>query len=293
MVTVEQQQDSNNVQVLACSETFQRQGKLAEQLQTTLDIEQLLALYGKEIQQTLGISSLTFAADELVFAVFGYLEQQPQHTAAIYADGEYLGELVYSKTNGFSAADIRKLNHYHQKLVFPLRNAMRYARVRRQAMHDHMTGVGNRLLMEEALVRAKASQARFDIPYIVVILDLDSFKEVNDKAGHLVGDRILQRFTRAVKAQLRGYDEVFRYGGDEFVLLLKDADKQNAIQVFERIQLSLKHDSMLSDYHIGCSGGATSLNVKQVEDEQVLLARADTALYEAKLRGKNKICFAG
>ncbi|RTE87510.1 MULTISPECIES: GGDEF domain-containing protein [Gammaproteobacteria] len=291
MVTIELQKEQNTVQVLACSETFQKRGKLAEQLQTTLDIEQLLALYGKEVQQTLQISSLTFAADELVFAVFGYVEQQPQHSAAIYADGEYLGQLVYSKASGFSANDIKKLNQYHQKLIFPLRNAMRYARVRRQAMHDHMTGVGNRLLMEEAIVRAKASQARFDIPYLIVILDLDGFKAVNDNAGHLVGDRILQRFARTAKAQLRGYDEIFRYGGDEFVLLLKDADEKSASQVFERIQLGMKHDSMLAEYNIGCSAGAALMSNKP-EEEQVLLNRADTALYEAKLSGKNKICFA-
>jgi len=290
VVIVEQQQEKNSVQVLACSETFQRQGKLIEQLQTTLDIEHLLAMYGKEVQQTVGISSLSFAADELVFAVFGYVEQQPQHTASIYADGEYLGELVYSKAGGFSDSDIRRLNQYHQKLIFPLRNAMRYARVRRQAMHDHMTGVGNRLLMEDAIQRAKAIQERFETPYMLMILDLDGFKAVNDNAGHLVGDRILQRFARTVKSQLRGYDEIFRYGGDEFVLLLKDATRASAEQVFERIQRALQHDSLLSEHRIGCSGGAVALTIGEPEDEQALLSKADAFLYEAKFSGKNKLC---
>ncbi|WP_113906365.1 GGDEF domain-containing protein [Aliidiomarina celeris] len=290
MVIVEQQQDQNGVQVLACSERFQRDGKLSERLQTTLDIEQLLALYGKEVRDSLAIDSLTFAADELVFAVFGYVEQKPQHNAAIYADGEYLGQLVYSKHSGFSAADKKQLNTFHQQLIFPLRNAMRFARVRRQAMHDHMTGVGNRLLMSEQLTRAAETKRRNNLSYMLMLLDLDGFKTVNDTAGHAKGDRILQRFAEVIKRALRAYDGVYRYGGDEFVLLLQDADKHSAQHVYDRIQNGVAGDALLTEYNIGCSAGAVELNPTQ--DENTLLARADNALYEAKQSGKGRLCFA-
>ncbi|MCC5855331.1 MAG: GGDEF domain-containing protein [Idiomarina sp.] len=289
-MTVEQQQDRNGVQILACTETFQSRGRLAEQLQTTLDVEQLLALYGREVREQLQVDSLTFAGEGMVFAVFGYPEQQPQHTAALFADGEYLGQLVYSKAKGFSAADLRRLNNFHQQIVFPLRNAMRFARVRQQAMHDHMTGVGNRLLMEEAISRASATAKRNQLNYMVMLIDLDGFKAVNDTAGHIKGDRILQRFAEVAKAQLRGYDAIFRYGGDEFVLLLQDADEESAQHIFSRIRQGIQQDELLQTHNIGCSAGAVVLN--QQANESALLARADTALYEAKLSGKDRLCIA-
>ena len=290
MVIVEQQSDQNGVQVQAYTHTFLQQGKLSERLQTTLDIEQLLSLYGEEIRTQLAVDSLSFAADELVFAVFGYLEQKPQHNAALYADGEYLGQLVYSKKAGFSASDIKRLSYFHQQLVFPLRNAMRFARVRRQAMHDHMTGVGNRLLMDEYIVRAATTQQRNKINYMLMLLDLDCFKKVNDTYGHLVGDRILKRFATVVKGQLRGYDSIFRYGGDEFVLILQDADNVSSQLVFERIQKALQNDDLLTKHTINCSAGAVP--IESNSDEQSLMAQADTALYEAKQTGRARLCFS-
>lgn len=290
MVVVEQQSDQNGVQVLASTQVFRQQGQLIERLQTTLDLEQLLAMYGQEIRAQLGVDSLSFAADELIFAVFGYLEQKPQHNAALYADGEYLGQLVYSKHAGFSAADLKQLRFYHQQLVFPLRNAMQFARVRRQAMHDHLTGVGNRLLMDEMIQRAITTQQRNNLQYMLMLLDLDGFKKVNDSAGHHMGDRILKRFATVVKAQLRGYDSIFRYGGDEFVLLLQDADNDSVKFVFERIQQGLRSDSLLTEYRIGCSAGGVA--IAQNSDELTLMAQADTALYEAKQTGRGRLCFA-
>lgn len=290
VVIVEQQSDQNGVQVLAYTHTFQQKGQLNERLQTTLDIEQLLSMYGEEIRNQIGIDSLSFAADELIFAVFGYLEQKPQHNAALYADGEYLGQLVYSKNTGFSAADLKRLSFFHQQLVFPLRNAMRFARVRLQAMHDHMTGLGNRLLMDESIQRAITTKRRNNLNYMLVLLDLDGFKQVNDTAGHLAGDQMLQRFAEVAKAQLRGYDSIFRYGGDEFVLLLQDADKASTNQVFERIQHGLRTDTLLSAHGIGCSAGAVT--VESDSTEKSLMEQADAALYEAKQSGKNQLCFA-
>lgn len=285
-----EQEDRNVVQVLAYSQRLQQEGQLAERLQTTLELESLLAMYGSEVRQTIGVDSLAFAAEETVFAVFGHIEQKPQHQAALHADNQYLGELVYSKKKGFSAADLKRLARYHQQLVFPLRNALQYAKLRRQAMFDPMTGAGNRLLLSETLQRAIVTKQRVQLDAMLMMLDLDGFKKVNDTEGHLVGDAILKRFVEVVKAQLRGYDSLFRYGGDEFVLLLQDANELSAHQVFARIQQALQQDTLLSEHKIGCSGGAMALTDDC--DERSLMAQADQALYRAKHSGKGVLKLA-
>jgi len=289
-VQIIEQEGKNVVQVLVYSQRLQREGKLAERLQTTLELESLLTLYGSEVRQTLGIDSLAFAAEETVFAVFGHIEKQPQHQASLHADNQYLGELVYSKAQGFSAADLKRLATYHQQLVFPLRNALQYAKLRRQAMFDPMTGAGNRLLLTETLQRAIVTKRRAKLDSMLLLLDLDGFKQVNDSQGHLIGDAILKRFVEVVKAQLRGYDSLFRYGGDEFVLLLQEANENSAGQVFTRIQRALQQDKLLSQHKVGCSGGAAAITGEC--DECSLMAQADQALYLAKRSSKGVMKFA-
>ncbi|RUO40484.1 GGDEF domain-containing protein [Aliidiomarina taiwanensis] len=285
-----EQEDRSVVQVMAYSQRLQQEGKLAERLQTTLELESLLAIYGSEVRQAMGVTSLAFAAEETVFAVFGHIEQQPQHQAALHADNQYLGELVYSKQQGFSAADLKRLAKYHQQLVFPLRNALQYAKLRRQAMFDPMTGAGNRLLLTETLQRAIVTKQRAKLDTTLLLLDLDGFKQVNDTAGHLVGDAILKRFVEVVKAQLRGYDSLYRYGGDEFVVLLQEADASSSQLVFTRIKQAVLQDPLLSKHKVGCSAGAVALS--DTCDERSLMAQADSALYRAKRSGKGVVKFA-
>lgn len=289
MVIVEQQNDQSGVQISAYTQKFQQQGLLTERLQTTLDLEQLLAIYCDAVRQKVALDSLSFATDELVLAVFGSIHHKPQHSAALYADGEYLGQLVYSKKIGFSSADLKQLNRFHQHLVFPLRNALRFAQVRRQALHDHMTGAGNRLLLDESIQHALSLKQRYHFDYVLLLLDLDGFKQVNDNHGHLTGDLILQHFTAVIKAQLRGYDRLFRYGGDEFIVLLQDADMKSAQHVFDRILAGLQADPLLHQHGIGCSAGAVFLQPEL--SSQALLKQADSALYKAKKSGKGRLCF--
>lgn len=289
MITIEKQQDRLGIQILASSQNFENKGQLLEKLQTTLDLERLLSIYADVLKNTLNLDGLTFASQEIVLAVFGSIEQQPEYSASLYIDGSYLGQLVYYKTAGFSAADQAKLARYHQQLVFPLRNALLFAKVKQQAIHDHMTGIGNRIVMEEDVQNALAKVARKDSSYTLILLDLDGFKAVNDKFGHLVGDKILKHFVQLVTKLLRGYDKMYRYGGDEFVILMQEVNPEAVQQVFKRIQEQILQDSFLTQHQVGCSAGAVKLSQQTSYHEA--LEQADQALYQAKSNGRGQLCF--
>ena len=163
---------------------------------------------------------------------------------------------------------------------------------RRMAQTDHLTGLANRAQLieqiaqycEELPARTGDAGHRFAVLYI----DLDGFKAVNDTHGHAAGDEILQRVADCLR-QVTGPDElVARIGGDEFVVLLRDADGLTARAVADEIIYAISREHRTADgrvLRVGCSVGI-SLAPLQGREPETLLARADAALYEVKNQGK-------
>jgi two-component system cell cycle response regulator len=161
------------------------------------------------------------------------------------------------------------------------------------ALADPLTGVSNRRALEWELPR-QIQQARTTFtPLSLIMLDVDYFKSVNDNYGHLVGDRVLQLLTARIRNHLRLQDTLFRYGGEEFVILLKNTNAAIALQVAHRVRslisnqtFSLQDDLTLS---ITISLGSASLN--QTDDTQGVsfLGRADQNLLKAKNAGRNQV----
>jgi len=160
------------------------------------------------------------------------------------------------------------------------------------ASTDPLTGAYNRRtfleLMEKELSRAR----RFDTPLSLVMLDLDHFKRVNDTHGHLVGDRVLQRFADLVRAELRKEDVLFRYGGEEFCVLVPDVAGPGAVTLADRIRTSVERQPLLIDgkeIPVTTSAGVAARIEEGPEDVDRLVNRADEALYIAKRRGRNRV----
>jgi len=144
------------------------------------------------------------------------------------------------------------------------------------AHHDPLTGVANRRLFGQALVRELARAKRREAPLSIVALDFDGFKEYNDENGHLAGDRLLKSATSAWGGTLRAEDLLARFGGDEFVALLPDCPPAEARRVAQR----LRHDLSLGSIACTCSTGVAFWDGH--ESAETLLARADKLLYETK-----------
>jgi diguanylate cyclase len=163
---------------------------------------------------------------------------------------------------------------------------------RRMAQTDHLTGLANRAqLIEQIALNCEDLPTRPGEPgrrFAVLYIDLDGFKAVNDTHGHAAGDEILQRVADCLR-QVTGPDEmVARIGGDEFVVMLRDADGLTARAVADEIIAAISRDHRIADgraLRVGCSVGI-SLAPLQGREPETLLARADAALYEVKNQGK-------
>lgn len=165
------------------------------------------------------------------------------------------------------------------------------------AVTDPLTGTFNRRtfldLAEKEIARARRSQA----PLSLVMFDLDHFKKVNDRYGHVAGDYVLKRFVEVTQLCLRQEDLLVRYGGEEFCLLLPDTDVGDAVALAERIRAATEYAMFIFDegqseqrIHVTVSGGVAKLGADARID--TLVARADEALYAAKNAGRNQIAVA-
>jgi two-component system cell cycle response regulator len=160
---------------------------------------------------------------------------------------------------------------------------------------DALTGVLNRRSFDQALAQEVARARRYGTALGVVMLDIDHFKKINDTHGHLAGDGILRAFARVVAGQLREGDTLFRYGGEEFVALLPHADLKGTLSVAERLveavgAVPIRLGSTMVEVTTSAGCGALS----DVDaDGPSLVARADSALYEAKSRGRNRVEASG
>jgi diguanylate cyclase (GGDEF)-like protein/putative nucleotidyltransferase with HDIG domain len=141
--------------------------------------------------------------------------------------------------------------------------------------------------MEEEIARA----ARFGEVFSLIIIDLDSFKNYNDVYGHLYGDKILRTTAERIKGSIRAIDLAFRYGGDEFVVILPQVSSDDAFKVAERIRHSIDSEVDSKGMPVTCSLGIASWPTDGVMREEIVHA-SDAALYCAKQAGKNRVCLA-
>lgn len=160
------------------------------------------------------------------------------------------------------------------------------------ASHDGMTKLLNRGTIETYLIRALETEdaAQF-MPLSVIMVDVDSFKSINDTYGHQTGDQVLMRIADMIRDNSRSMDSVGRWGGDEFVIILPKTTQENASAVAERMRASMLQDEFLNrQLGVTASFGVTEAKPNETMGE--LYKRIDNALYTAKLSGKNRVYYA-
>lgn len=158
------------------------------------------------------------------------------------------------------------------------------ATARHSAFHDQLTGLPNRALLldrlDQAIVRAKRQQKQL----AVLLLDLDGFKDVNDRLGHVAGDKLLQRVAERLVSCIRGSDTACRYGGDEFVVLLPEVDDQiRALVVAGEIHARLARPYLVDDHTIAVTASiGVAVYPRDGVSQNELIKQADVAMYLAK-----------
>ena len=174
--------------------------------------------------------------------------------------------------------------------VFAHRTETQRLRLEALAAHDPLTGAFNRRAMEHELQVAVATMRRNHAPVGLAVLDLDHFKRINDSYGHEAGDRVLVEFARLVVAATRKGDRLFRFGGEEFVLLLPGADAGALRMLSELLRTTVASQLRCQDEVVSVSIGAAAL--APGEDVAAWLARADAAMYRAKHEGRDRVVVA-
>ncbi|MBD8527888.1 diguanylate cyclase [Pseudomarimonas arenosa] len=176
-------------------------------------------------------------------------------------------------------------------LIAAVRGRARRARVQRMAMaRDGLTGLNNHATVKMQLDELMALCERNQRPLSVAMIDVDHFKQVNDRYGHLVGDRVLANLGRLLRNGRRRMDVVGRYGGEEFIAVLPDTPLAAAQQVVERLRLSFQRQRNRGrdgEFSVTFSAGVALARADESVDQ--LIARADQALYGAKRGGRNRV----
>lgn len=201
---------------------------------------------------------------------------------------------VFLQIAGQLSILIEKSRLYQQLYELNQKLLLAQNELEHQATHDALTGAYNRGAIIELLEGQMARAKRHDQPFGIVMLDVDHFKQINDTYGHLAGDTVLKTITARMKKCLREYDYLGRYGGEEFLVVLGDADEETAMKTTERLRLAVGDETVAIEgkqIAITISAGvAVSEKSAGLNTDQIVSA-ADQELYRAKSNGRNRIEF--
>ena len=211
--------------------------------------------------------------------------------------------IVHNQVIGLLAIDSREVNHFNPdnielvtafagQVAVAIENARLFDETQRLAITDGLTGILNHRHFIE-LARAEFERTvRFKHSMALILFDIDHFKKVNDKYGHPIGDQVLVALAKLCQEKLREADPIARYGGEEFVALVIEANAKAARLVAERLRKEVEKmviPSAKGDLSITVSIGVAEYN-KSTPNLEVLIARADQAMYVAKHKGRNRVC---
>ncbi|WP_177332270.1 GGDEF domain-containing protein [Pseudomonas sp. BMS12] len=191
----------------------------------------------------------------------------------------HLGWILASLSFGFVCAFVLEKAH---KIMF-----LHQRQLALSASLDGLTGLWNRTHIDQLFSDEIARAQRYDTRFSVILIDIDHFKQVNDSHGHAVGDSVLRQFAKLLSNSVRVVDQVGRLGGEEFLVILPEADQQQALAVAKTLQRLVRECEFKTVRHKTASFGVTEFCVD--DSAQSMLDRADRALYLAKANGRDRI----
>lgn len=264
--------------------------RIAQALQMSLDPAEVASLFFQHIQPLVHLAGLSFKSANGADSVKIARESLHHCDYRLTTDEGYLGEIIFYRSKRFVETELMTLEFLLGSLVYPLRNAIRYQSAMRLALLDPLTLVGNRAALDSNLKRELQLADRQLQSLSLLMVDVDFFKKINDDHGHHRGDLVLCEIAKTIKTVCRSTDTIFRYGGEEFVVLLNNTNTEGAQIIAERIRKEIAKVQVFHNNRIintSVSIGIATHQANYKEEMQDLFERADKALYVAKESGRN------
>ena len=222
----------------------------------------------------------------------GTATSSPLAVVPLIFHGRFMGSLLVQSEDDSRTWEENELLLLHtvaDQVTVAVNQAHLFAQIQQQALTDGLTGCYNRRSFEMQLERDLHLATRLRQPLSLIMLDVDNFKQVNDTYGHEAGDRALRTLADCLREELRGVDSAARFGGDEFAVILPQADLEGARLVGERLRARIEQTDGAGFGRISASFGVATFPL-HASSRDTLVVAADRALYTAKHGGRNRVC---
>jgi len=263
---------------------------ISSALQTTLKFPELIDIFSSKIRSLIPHDGFVYTNEEFGLKIEKGFSTKYSCSYSLKVEDIQLGDLKLMRRQNFDEKEVQLLENLLCYLIYPLKNATLYKQAISMAYTDPLTKTYNRTAFDDSLIREMKLARRKSNPLSVIFFDIDHFKEINDSHGHECGDIVLASVASCIKDALRASDIVFRYGGEEFVILLSDTPLDGAKVIAERIRNSLESQTIaygMELIKITASLGISSLRGN--DSSEMLVKRADNAMYRAKEHGRNQV----
>lgn len=269
--------------------------RLARRLSMTLSLEEQVAILAEELAENLAFDSLTYrhriGERDLIYVTGKGGNHRCDYRLTL--EGEHYGALTLARRTRFSEAEMQGLEMLLGVAICPIRNACRHEAIEQAALTDALTGVPNKRSLDEALQRTCSLNDRHGEPYSLILFDLDHFKAVNDQHGHVIGDHLLRETAQKLSSMLRNSDSIYRFGGEEFAIMLPHTAPEDAGEVADRIRACIRQICIpCGETSVSVTGSCGVATRIEGESPDQWLARADDALYRAKDAGRDRTCLS-
>lgn len=266
--------------------------QLVSTLQMTLDLNHLINTFSTEINSLVPHKSIAFRNKvQNINIRFGGAARH-SCTYQLVTTEQTLGQLTITRNKKFTSNETVMLEYLLCSLVYPLRNAIMYKNALIAALKDPLTGVNNRNAMNTSMIREIELSRRHGSSLSLIALDIDFLKKINDGFGHAAGDCAIKAVASAVSDCIRSSDMLFRFGGEEFLVLLSNTGKKGALMLAERIRHTIKSlECKYGEFTLPLTASLGVACYAMRDNSETLFKKADMALYRAKSDGRNCVRF--